>query len=369
MDHVDTCIVGGGVVGLAIGRALAQRTGEVFVVDAEATPGQGVSSRNSEVIHAGIYYPAGSLKAQLCVEGKVRLYEYCESKHVPHARCGKLVVATVPQEEQVLEGILEKAVANGVDDLVYWSKSKMEREEPAVQATRALFSPSTGIVSAHDLMTAYLSDIENAGGLFVGMTRVRRVERDGEQFVLVCDANGEEYVFSCRLLVNSAGLGAQRLAHGFDFLDPATIPPLYYCKGNYFTLSGRSPFRHLIDPVPESSGAGLGVHATIDLGGQAKFGPDVEYIEGEDYSVSESRLQDYYDSVRRYFPSLADGALEPGYAGIRPKIQGPGDPPADFIIQAEADHGVSGLVQLYGIESPGLTSSLAIAEYVNGLLD
>lgn len=367
MDHVDTCVIGAGVVGLAIGRALARQGSDVYVLDCEAEFGQGVSSRNSEVIHAGIYYPENSMKANLCVRGKHLLYDYCRHHDVGHANCGKLIVATCPEEEDTLEEIRGKAAANGVDDLEYWSGARLAGAEPEVKATSALFSPSTGIVSSHALMQAYLADLEHAGGLFVGLARVTAVHRETGGFVVICDAAGDSYRFICRRLINSAGLGAQAVACGFDFLDASTVPPLYYCKGNYFMLTGGNPFTHLIYPVPEKTGAGLGVHATIDLGGQVKFGPDVEYIDEEDYSVSVERAALYYEAVRRYFPGLADGRLAPGYAGIRPKLQAPGASPCDFVIQGEAEHGVPGLVQLFGIESPGLTSSLAIAEYVAGL--
>lgn len=368
LDRVDTCVIGGGVVGLAVGRALANAGREVIVLERESQYGQGVSSRNSEVIHAGIYYPAGSLKAQLCVEGKMRLYEYCESRGISHARCGKLIVATQPEEEPVLQDILDKASANGVDDLQWWSADQLARAEPSVRATLALYSPSTGIISSHELMRALLADIEQAGGILAEHTCVMSVTRRDGQFIVMCTSGEDEYRFACRNLVNAAGLGAQAVAAGFDFLDPQTIPPRYLCKGNYFMLSGKNPFSHLIYPVPEPSGAGLGVHATIDLGGQARFGPDVEYIDEEDYVVSTRREADYYTAVRRYFPSLADGQLVPGYVGIRPKLQGPGDPPADFVIQDASTHDIEGLVQLFGIESPGLTSSMAIADYVARVL-
>ena len=364
MDHIATCVVGAGVVGLAVASRLAASGREVIVLDREEDFGQGVSSRNSEVIHAGIYYPAGSLKARMCVEGKRKLYEYCESHGVAHARCGKLIVAAEPDEEDVLEDILAKACANDVNDLEYWDSSQIRKAEPHVRGTRALFSPSTGIVSSHELMQAYLGDLDTHGGMFVGQTFVQGADLKSGLFVLRCESDGMLYEFTCRTLVNAAAVGAQAVAAGFSFLDQKTIPPLHYCKGNYFTLSGGSPFTRLIYPVPEKSGAGLGVHATIDLGGQVKFGPDVEYIDTEDYDVSTSREGDYYESVRRYFPDLEDGLLVPGYVGIRPKLQGPGDPVADFVIQDESDHGVQNLVQLYGIESPGLTSSIAIADEV-----
>jgi L-2-hydroxyglutarate oxidase LhgO len=364
MDHIDSCVIGAGVVGLAVARKLAEAGREVVVLDREGEFGQGVSSRNSEVIHAGIYYPEGSLKALMCVAGKHKLYDYCESRGVGHQRCGKLIVATEPEEEDVLAGIIAKAEANGVDDLEYWDTARLRREEPNVKATRALFSPSTGIVSSHELMQAYIGDIDTHGGMFVGHTEVLGADYQDGLFILNCRSQGSDYQFSSRTLVNAAALGAQQVAAGFSFIDQATVPPLYYCKGNYYTLSGNSPFNHLIYPVPEKSGAGLGVHATIDLGGQVKFGPDVEYIDEEDYNVATDREADYYEAVRRYFPALADGELTPGYVGIRPKLQGPGDPVEDFVIQDQSVHGVLQLIQLYGIESPGLTSSLAIADEV-----
>jgi L-2-hydroxyglutarate oxidase LhgO len=365
MDFLHTCVVGGGVVGLAIARDLSKFGTDVVALDRELKYGQGVSSRNSEVIHAGIYYPNDSLKAKLCVRGKNLLYEYCETHGVDYKRCGKLIVATESAEEDELAGILDKANANGVNDLEFWSPDKISYEEPNVRATLALHSPSTGVISSHDLMTAYLADLESNGGMFIGGINVVAIEVQGDRYVVHCDMQGDSYTFECAVLVNSAGLGAQQVAHSIDGLDDQTIPALYYCKGNYFTLSGKPPFSRLIYPVPEKSGAGLGVHATIDLAGQVKFGPDVEYIEIEDYEVSGSRIDDYYASVRRYYPSLADNQLTPGYVGIRPKLQGPSDSPRDYVIQTSEDHKLPGLIQLYGIESPGLTSSLAIAEYVS----
>lgn len=365
MDHIDTCVIGAGVIGLAIARALSGQGVETIVVDREHHFGQGVSSRNSEVIHAGIYYPQGSLKARFCVEGKHRLYEYCEQRGVPHARIGKMIVATSAEEEDTLEDIRCKAMANGVPDLEYRSAQQFQEEEPHVRATLALYSPSTGIVDSHAFMQSLLGELDQQGGLFVGGTAVERVERCGAStFIVHCLTEGAPYRFSCRQLVNAAGLGAQQIARACDFLEAALVPPLFYGKGNYFTLTGQRPFRHLIYPVPEKSGAGLGVHATLDLGNQVKFGPDVRYVEREDYAVDIDRKAEFAAAVKRYFPGLDEDALEPGYVGIRPKLQAPGEPAADFMIQDAVDHGVAGLVNLFGIESPGLTSSLAIAEDV-----
>ncbi len=364
MDHIETCVIGAGVVGLAIGRELSRQNGDLIVVDRYSRYGEGVSSRNSEVIHAGIYYPAGSLKAEMCVRGKHLLYEYCADHSVGYSRLGKLIVATNEAEEAELAGIKQKAQANGVMDLEFQSRRQVEEMEPALSVTSALLSPSTGIVSSHDLMTSFLADIETAGGSFAPNTNVERIEPHPGGFAVHCDIAGESYVFSCSKLINSAGLGAQAVAGAIEGFDPDRVPPLYYCKGNYFLMSGKNPFKHLIYPVPDPSGAGLGVHATIDLGGQVKFGPDVEYIDREDYEVTASRGETTYDAIRRYFPGLQDGSLTPGYVGIRPKLQGPGEPFQDFMIQDESDHDMPGLVQLFGIESPGLTSSMAIAETV-----
>ncbi len=368
MDVIKNCVIGAGVVGLAVARSLAKQESSLVVLDKEAHFGQGVSSRNSEVIHAGIYYEAGSLKAELCVEGKERLYRYCDSHKVSHKKIGKLIVATSLDEQEVLDGIKRKAEVNGVLDLEYWSLAKIRDEEPEVSAVAALFSPSTGIVSAHDLMTSYLGDIESCGGSFVGHTSVSSVELGGEGFIVTSDIQGETYKFTCEKLVNAAGLGAQTIHSAFSFEYGIAVPALHLCKGSYFTLPGKSPFNRLIYPVPEKSGAGLGVHATLDLGGQVKFGPNVEYVENEDYEVASDLAQDYHAAVSRYYPGLDRDSLVPGYAGIRPKLQGPGDPVMDFVIQGPEDHGVEGLVQLFGIESPGLTSSLAIAERVSQVL-
>jgi L-2-hydroxyglutarate oxidase LhgO len=368
MDFIDTCIVGGGVVGLAIGRSVAASQSDLLVLDQAGTVGQGVSSRNSEVIHGGLYYPPESLKARLCVAGKQQIYAYCEARGIAHQRIGKLVVATHSDEEEALFNISLRAKANGVDDLTLWSADKLKHVEPAVNATHALYSPSTGIVSAHDLMLSLLADIQAAGGDFVGRARVTAVAQTSTGFELTCDINGSVYPLACRQLVNAAGLGAQQLAEHCDFVPPASVPPLYLCKGDYFNLLGPSPFRHLIYPVPEASGAGLGVHATLDLGGQVKFGPDIEYIQVQDYGITPAKHAQYCTAIQRYYPGLQPSSLVPGYAGIRPKLQGPNDPPRDFDIQGLVQHGVPGLVQLFGIESPGLTAALAIGDYVADLL-
>lgn len=369
MDHVESCVIGAGVVGLAIAAKLAARSSSLILLDAESNYGQGISSRNSEVIHAGIYYPENSLKARLCREGKHALYAYCDRHGVSYRRTGKLIVATRPDETEALDSIRQNAMANGIDDLHFWTHDQVTRKEPHVRAHAALFSPSTGIVSCHDLMTAYLAEAESHGAVFAPQSRVIRLRQEDSEFVVeTLIDHHQAYRFSCRYLVNAAGLGAQTIARLLNHDMASCIPNLYLCKGNYFSLPGASPFDHLIYPVPESSGAGLGVHATLDLGGQVKFGPDVEYIDAEDYAVSENRLPAYYAAIRRYYPDLPDDSLVPAFAGIRPKIQRQDAPVKDFEIQGESIHGLANMVQLFGIESPGLTAAPAIAEYVVDLL-
>lgn len=368
MDTVDCVVIGAGVVGLAVARALALQGREVIILEAENAFGTITSARNSEVIHAGIYYPAGSLKAQLCVRGKAMLYDYCASRHVAHQRCGKLIVATSEAQVATLEGIRAKAAANGVDDLRLIGRAEAQALEPQLQCHAALLSPSTGIVDSHGLMTALLGDAENAGAMLAVQSPVLggAVTADGIRLEIGAE-DGSATTLLARTVVNSAGLTAPELARRIDGMPEAHIPPQYYAKGCYFTLAGRAPFSRLIYPVPEA--AGLGVHLTIDLGGQARFGPNVRWIDEIEYGVDASDADAFYDEVRRYWPGLADGALQPGYAGIRPKISGPHEAAADFRIDGPAVHGVPGLVHLFGIESPGLTSSLAIAERVCAALD
>ncbi|WP_427184762.1 NAD(P)/FAD-dependent oxidoreductase [Bordetella bronchialis] len=359
---IDCVVIGAGVVGLAVARALALDGREVLVADAAEGIGTGTSSRNSEVIHAGIYYPAGSLKAELCVRGKHMLYDYCAARGIPHRRLGKLIVATDAAQDAMLDDIARRARANGVGDLERLSGAQAMAMEPALRCTAALLSPSTGIVDSHALMLAYQGDAENAGAQFVFHTPLLSggVRTDGG-FDLRFGGQ-EAMTLSCATLVNAAGLHAPALARRLDGVPRDSIPQAYLCKGSYFTLSGRAPFSRLIYPVPQH--AGLGVHLTLDMGGQAKFGPDTEWIEREDYTLDPRRADVFYDAVRSYWPALPDGALAPGYTGIRPKISGPREPAADFAIVGPARHGVAGLVNLFGIESPGLTSSLAIAERV-----
>ncbi|MFM7008910.1 MAG: NAD(P)/FAD-dependent oxidoreductase [Betaproteobacteria bacterium] len=357
---IDCIVVGAGVVGLAIARALAQSGREVMVVEAAEGIGTGTSARNSEVIHAGIYYPAGSLKAKLCVQGRHMLYAYCAEKGVSHKRIGKLIVATSEEEIAKLDDILSKARVNGVDDMELLSASQAQALEPALFCTAALLSPSTGIIDSHGLMLAYQGDAENAGAQCVFHTPLLSGEVRSEGGFNLQFGGSDAMQLSCNVLINASGLHAPTLARRIRGIPEASIPTEYLCKGSYFTLQGRAPFTRLIYPTPHH--AGLGVHLTLDLGGQAKFGPDTEWIDKVDYDIDASRCDGFYEAVRTYWPGMPDASLTPGYTGIRPKVSGPHEPAADFMIVGPATHGVPGLVNLFGIESPGLTSSLAIAQ-------
>ena len=366
MDEVECVVVGAGVVGLAAARALALARHTVLVLDRAYTIGFETSSRNSEVIHGGLYYAADSLKAKCCVAGRERLYAYCREHGVPHAGLGKLIVATDEAEIPGLEKIAAAARANGVDNLEPLSGREARRLEPALDCVAALLSPSTGIIDSHALMLAYQGEAEAAGAMVVLRTPVLSGRVGNSGFEL--DIGGDEpTTIRCRLLVNAAGLYAPKLALAIEGIPRRTIPPAYFCRGVYFTLAGRAPFRRLVYPVPVPGG--LGVHLTLDLAGQARFGPDVEWIPVVDYSVDPARGDAFYAAIRSYWPGLRDGSLQPGYAGIRPKISGPADPAADFVVQGPQAHGVPGLVNLYGIESPGLTASLALADEVVERLD
>ena len=360
MEQVDAVVLGAGVVGLAVARALALQGREVWLLEAENAIGTGTSSRNSEVIHAGIYYPQGSLKTRLCVDGKNQLYAYAAERGIGHSRCGKLIVATHPAQVSQLQAIIGKAAANGVPDLVLLTREQAQALEPELQCVAAVLSPSTGIVDSHAFMLALQGDFENAGGL-VALNSPVASANCGVDLITVVTQDGTE--LQTALLINAAGLHAQSLARLFTGLAAAHVPPSHYAKGNYFTLAGRSPFDRLIYPVPEA--AGLGVHLTLDLGGQAKFGPDVEWVNSpDDLVVDAARGEAFYAEVRKYWPGLKEGALTAGYAGIRPKIQGPEEAARDFLIQGQSEHGIKGLINLFGIESPGLTSALALGAYV-----
>jgi L-2-hydroxyglutarate oxidase LhgO len=364
MNEVDAVVIGAGVVGLAVARSLASQGREVLILEAEGAFGTGTSSRNSEVIHAGLYYPKGSLKAKLCVEGNRLLYAYCQERGVEHKRVGKLLVAANEGELPLLAEVERKALGNGVGDLTRLSQADAVAMEPELACAAALLSPSTGIVDSHGLMLALLADGEALGATLALKSPVIG-GRVGERGIDLLVGGAEPSTLRAGLVVNCAGLGAWTVSQLIMGVPDESIPPRHYCKGNYFLLTGKTPFRRLVYPVPGH--AGLGVHLTLDLAGQARFGPDTEWINEIGYEVDERRGDSFYAAIRSYWPGLADGALRPGYAGVRPKIQGPADPARDFLIEGPADHGVPGWVALYGIESPGLTSSLAIASHVLGL--
>lgn len=371
MDRVDAIVIGAGVVGLATARALALAGQETVVVEAGDGIGQGASSRNSEVLHAGLYYPPGSIKAALCVRGRDLLQAYCDRQGVPHAICGKLVVATAADQHAALDSLRQRAVANGVA-VEAWSSARAQALEPSLQCTAALWSPHTGIIDSHALMLSLLGDLEAAGGMLALQSSVMsmRAAGNGPLQLRVRSPDGDiEIEAGC--VVNAAGLHACAVAAACEGLPAASIPRPRYAKGNYFKLAVRSPFRHLIYPAPVD--AWLGVHLTLDLAGQARFGPDLQWLEEEDparidYAVEVSRGESFVAAIRRYWPGLPDGALVPDYSGVRAKIHGPDTAAPDFRIDGPATHGVAGLVNLYGIESPGLTSSMAIADEVVALL-
>jgi L-2-hydroxyglutarate oxidase LhgO len=352
------------VIGLAVARRLAQAGREVIVLEAAEGIGTVTSSRNSEVIHAGIYYAAGSLMARMCVSGKRALYQYCRDHGIPHRNCGKLIVATTPKETEKLQSIRAHAEANGVSDMQTLAGDAARALEPALNCDAALLSPSTGIIDSHAYMLALRGDAEAAGAAYAFHTPLLRAKVTAGGIEL--DAGGEAPMsLECRLLINAAGLAASAVARNIDGMPIDLIPPAYLAKGNYFSCRARAPFSRLIYPVPEPGG--LGVHLTLDMAGQARFGPDVEWVDAIDYAVDPARAERFYPAIRRYWPTLPDGALMPSYSGIRPKIVPPAVAVQDFLIQGPHDHGVAGLINLFGIESPGLTSSLAIADHVGGL--
>jgi len=362
MSDIDCLVIGAGVVGLAIARELAQAGREVVIAEAAEGIGTQTSARNSEVIHAGIYYPPGSLKARVCVEGRKRLYRYLAERGLPHKACGKLIVATSESQKPALETIMARAVASGVDSLRWLSGAEAKALEPEVRCEIALLSPETGVVDSHALMLSLLGECEAAGGSLALNTPIAGWRREADGFSV--DFGGADpATYTVRSIVNSAGHGAPKLLRQLDGFPAQHVPVQHYAKGNYFALTGRQPFSHLVYPVPEA--AGLGIHATIDMGGRVKFGPDVEWVEhDQDLVVDPTRAEKFYAAIRTYWPALPDGALVADYAGIRPKLHGPTEPMPDFRIDGPEVHGVSNLVNLLGIESPGLTSSLAIAGMV-----
>jgi L-2-hydroxyglutarate oxidase LhgO len=358
MDQIECVVIGAGVTGLAVARALASRGREVLVLEAAEAIGTGASSRNSEVIHAGIYYPRGSLKAGLCVRGREMLYEYCAARGIPHARCGKLLVATARNQLPQLQALETRGKENGVLDLIGMSGREAHDLEPALSCIAAVFSPQTGIVDSYPLLLALQGDAENDGAVCVFRAPVESIDSRKGRFI-VQTGGPSPSVINAACVINCAGIHAHALARKINGLNPHYVPPLYLARGNYFTMPGRAPFSRLIYPMPNE--AGLGVHLTIDLAGQARFGPDVEWIDSINYEVDPRRADAFYTAIREYWPALPEGALQPAYAGIRPKLSGPGEPAADFVIQGPAAHGVRGLVNLFGIESPGLTAALALA--------
>ncbi|PKP78319.1 MAG: FAD-dependent oxidoreductase [Alphaproteobacteria bacterium HGW-Alphaproteobacteria-3] len=369
--EIDAVVIGAGAVGLACARALALAGHETVVLERHGAIGTEISARNSEVIHAGIYYPEGSLKARLCVEGRERLYAYLEARKLPYRKCGKLIVATEETQFAELGGIAKRARANGVHDLRELTKREALDMEPALRVEAALLSPSTGIFDAHAYMLSLQGDFEDAGGMIAFHAKAARITREGSSFAVQVEG-AEPMTLRSRIVVNAGGLWAPALATRVEGLDAAHVPTAHFAKGNYFALAGRAPFSHLVYPVPEA--AGLGVHLTLDMGGQARFGPDVEWIdvpEGTepDYAVDPSRAALFNDAIRRYWPELKDGALAPAYSGVRPKVNAPGEAAADFIVSRPETHGLPGLVNLFGIESPGLTASLAIAEMVKEMVE
>ncbi|MFT4861356.1 MAG: L-2-hydroxyglutarate oxidase LhgO [Pseudohongiellaceae bacterium] len=378
MERFDVCIVGAGVVGLAIAYQLSHSAEyakrSILILDRLPSFGQSTSSRNSEVIHGGIYYPPGSLKAKLCLEGKPLLYRYLEQRSIPHRKIGKLIVAQANQVE-ALERILGNATNCGMQDLELLDQSQLQRQEPKVSACFALYSPSTGIIDSHAYMYSLLHDCQQQGVIFAANTCVENIQPLNSGFKLTTSIAGskrtslEHYEFTSATVINTAGLEAHLLARKIDGLDPKTIPNIYYCKGDYFSYAKPSPFSHLIYPVPEANTAGLGIHSTLDLSNQLKFGPDTEYIDSPQFAVGEQKHGKFVAAIRSYFPELSADALVPAYSGIRPKLSGPGETPADFMVQTQHCHGIQGLIQLFGIESPGLTASLALGKHIATLLE
>ncbi|MGE4527782.1 MAG: NAD(P)/FAD-dependent oxidoreductase [Rhodospirillaceae bacterium] len=366
MEQLDVAVIGAGVVGLAVARAFAQAGREVVILEREETFGTGVSSRNSEVLHAGLYYPTESLRAAVCAPGRKRLYAYCAERGIAHKRCGKLLVATDAEQAERLPGIAAQAAANGAEGMRLVSAAEAREMEPALACAAALLSPATGIIDSHGLMLSLLGDAEAAGAALAVKTPVSALTPGETGAVLACGEGADAFTAQAKLVVNCAGLGAVPLAAGAWGRDAATpCPRRHMAKGNYFSLSGKAPFSRLIYPLPVPGG--LGVHLTLDLAGRGRFGPDVEWIDEETYTVDPQRGEAFYGAIRRYWPGLPDGALAPDTCGIRPKIFGPGEPTADFCVAGPQTHGIPGVIHLLGIESPGLTSCLALADHVVAL--
>lgn len=369
MSSVDCLVIGAGVVGLACASRLARSGCSVLLVEAERCIGSHTSSRNSEVIHAGIYYAPGSLKARLCVEGRDLLYRWCSDHHVEHRRIGKLLVAVNPGETAALEGLQKNGVLSGVETLEEISATQLRRMEPAVSGVAALLSPDTGVIDSHGYLLSLIADAQRHGADLALQTRISHLMHKGQYWQVEGVSCGEPFSIAVQRVINATGLFASQLASCIIGLEEQYIPETLWCRGRYFSYSGRSPFSHLVYPMPEANTAGLGVHATLDLGGQVRFGPDVAWSDSINYQVEDHLKEDFARSIQRYFPGLDKDRLNPGYCGIRPKLSGPGRPAADFLIHGPEIHGLPGLVNLYGIESPGLTASLAIAEHVARIID
>jgi len=363
---MQVLVVGAGIVGLAMARAAALKGHEVIVAEATRGIGNGVSSRNSEVIHGGMYYPTSSRRAHHCPRGRRMLYEFCATHGVPHRKCGKLIVATEDAEVSKMEAILRQGIANGVENFELIDGAAARAMEPALNCVAALRSPETGIIDSHQLMTALRGDLEDRGGMIAFNTRIERITHNQAGW-MVHFSGAESGDLAVDAVINSAGLGAQALARNTETYPQERVPRLVMARGNYFGYAGRPVFSRLIYPAPRIDG-GLGTHVTLDLAGRMRFGPDVEWIDEENYNVNPARAQSFYASIRRYWPGLPDNSLQPDYAGIRPKLTGPGEPAADFMIEGPAQHGRPGLTHLFGIESPGLTSALSLADEVVGYL-
>ena len=357
-EIADTIVIGAGVIGLAIARQLALAGREVLLLEVNGSIGMETSSRNSGVIHAGIYYPPDSLKARCCVLGNQLLYDYCEKKHVSHARCGKLIIASSADQQERLKALQHNAINSGVDDLIWLDQAQVHKLEPHIRAVAGLLSPSTGVVDVHELMLALLADLEAAGGSLITHCRVLGGRTSSRGLNLKVD-NGGEYTFNASTVINAAGHGAADIASKFSGFPADKIPVVYPVRGHYYEHSGKLPFSRLIYPLPGNTG--LGIHATIDLAGQGRFGPDAEYCDTVDLSFDESRKPAFIEAIRSWYPGLDESRLYPGFVGVRPKLQGPGEAARDFVISGSADHGINGLINLFGIDSPGLTACLALA--------
>ncbi len=375
MDRVDICIIGAGVIGLAIAKQLTSaepnRDRSIVILEQDSGFGRHTSSRNSEVIHAGIYYVPGSLKASLCLRGKQLLYQHCDDYRIEYRRLGKYIVAKQDQEPELL--ILAKnAKENGVDDLHWISRQQLLHDEPEVSASLALFSPSSGILDSHNFMQSLLHLAQNQGVEYAPNTRLESIEWDKQVFniasTIALGSTRERYDFQSSVVINSAGLGASTVGRAIITSQTVPVPQTYFCKGDYFSYALRSPLRHLVYPLPDKNKMGLGIHATLDLSGQLRFGPDTEYVEGINYDINPNKAGDFARAISHYFPAITASNLIPAYAGIRPKLAPPGSPAEDFCIQDGRNFSVPGLIQLFGIESPGLTSSLAIGEYVSQIV-